>query len=319
MNVMAFTGRLAHLEIESPIFNAGGLVRDAHAMEKICKTGAGLAELGSYTKYARFFDDQQSRNDYHFNSETQIASNAVRMPNPGKEGLRKIFPQILDIAREAGKPLILNMALVSDNPADEAAEMASFGYEIGADAVLINPACPSLDKQNSLSYSFDELRLVLEALRPIAAKHQPVFWRPDPATKYEDVRQMIRTMDDVGRNQQVVGALFMTNTWRLTDEERKAIGFGPGLGGKSGPGMKKPARHQLAWARSAMLGSLKHNYDVVSSIGVDSGKEVYFRTELLGAAACAITSSLYPVKNWNEVVDKMIREYADVKTAEETF
>jgi dihydroorotate dehydrogenase len=311
---MEFEYQIGHLRVENPIGNAGGIARKPEDVQKLAQAALGWIEVGSYTLEKRSFYDIQSQNPWHYDGQTRIATNAYRMQNQGFDAVEKEdAPTILEIAHNARKPVIMNVALVSDNPVEEACELVERAWLTGVDAVLVNPACPSLKKGTKLSYDFERVQEIKSAIKPITKRFKPIFFRPSPAASYADMRRLIKNLSSPMSESPVFSAIFASNSWEPTQTEREKIGFQPGMGGKSGAGMRNEARKQTSWARTASF-YCRTPMDVVSSVGLDSGAEAAFRIHKLGARACAMSTPFMLNMNWAELVDKFNRDYLDKLT-----
>ena len=146
-----FHGKIGHLEgIESPFGNAGGVVKTVEDVEVMARTGVGWIEAGSYTLESRLGNawnpetQQMDRVVYYHDAQAGKTYNSRGMPNKGFDVVEAELPEMVRIARGYSKPLVVNIAPVSDNPVEEVKEMTARAYEQGVDAVLVNAGCSNV-------------------------------------------------------------------------------------------------------------------------------------------------------------------------------
>lgn len=313
---MAFTGRLGHLEIETPWGNAGGVVKHPEEAKQMAHTSVGWVEAGSYTLYPRPGNSPNGETVYYHNPETGETFNSLGMPNKG------IMKVVYDIARMRSathlldKPLVVNVAPVSTTPALESHILVQSAYEAGADAVILNAACPNViteggSRHNILSHDSQALGRVLKILKPLTERYKPLFIRTAPFETYEQARKVYSAI----AVSKAVSVVFTPNTWggqRPLDEHGQDIlEVSGGVGGKSGPAMADKSYEQLKWALSALASK---GIDVVSSSGIMDGKELQRRLHL-GAVAGAGTTLYYESAEIGmaEATYNLLSEYADAE------
>jgi dihydroorotate dehydrogenase len=320
---MAFEGNLAHLEIESPWGNAGGVAKTIEEVNHIAHSGVGWIEAGSYTLEARkgnaFSEEtgEYSNNVYYHSSGSGETFNSLGMPNKGMDQVEKEIPEMNKLAKKLGKNVIINVAPTGLEPVTESVELVRRAYEAGASAVLLNTGCPNVvtsdgGRKELLSHNQEKLEDVLEALRPTVQKFLPVFIRTSPMDTYEQSRKIYKTIC----RSKVVSVLFAPNTWPghvpKRDSGEEILQVAGGIGGKSGPATAKDSAKQLAWALAGQ--PAPHRIPVISSSGIVNGYELGRRLRL-GAIGGAGTTLYYESANdgysFAEATDKLLREYTD--------
>ncbi len=314
---MAFTGKIGHVEgIESPWGNAGGVVKTVEDVERMAHTGVGWIEAGSYTLEPRIGNSPNGETVYYHNPETGETFNALGMPNKGMDIVEQEIPEMARIAHAHNKPLVVNVAPVSEDPINESRELVARAYEARADAVLLNAGCPNVvtadgGRHEILSHSPAALDMVLRGLRDVVDAHGRIFLRISPNKTYADttiVRNVL--MSDFNHN--VVSAVFTPNTWagnKPLDKNGDPILEVPGgMGGKSGPATARQAEEQTDWAVSAFQMMSGRKLDIVSSGGIVSARELGLRLRL-GAVAGAGTTFFYESQNgWADDTNKLLSD-----------
>jgi dihydroorotate dehydrogenase (fumarate) len=309
---------IGHLEVDSPFGNAGGVVKHVEDVEKMAHTGVGWIEAGSYTIEPRIGNGPNGEVVYHHNPETGETFNSLGMPNKGMDEVETEIPAMADIAHGFGKPLVVNVAPVSEDPATESAELIERAYVAGADAVLLNAGCPNVvteggGRHEILSHNVEALEVVLGGLEQVVEKYQPIFIRMSPTLEVKGlVDGKASVAARVLRASGVVNAVFTPNTWpghKPLDERNQPILEVPGnVGGKSGPATAKLAAKETYWYSYSLRNS---DISVVSSGGITNGEELAKRMGYSEADAGAGTTFFYESGDWEHDVDKLLWEFQD--------
>jgi dihydroorotate dehydrogenase len=311
---------IGHLTVDSPFGNAGGVVKRVEDVEKMAHTGVGWIEAGSYTLEPRDGNGANGEVVYHHNEQTGETFNSLGMPNKGIDAVALEIPDMAQVARRFNKPLIINVAPVTENPVDESIELVRRSYEAGADAVLLNAGCPNVVTEDGgrheiLSHNVGALELVLQGLSAqfVTDKIRPIFIRTSPTIAVKGVgRQRGADIMNVIRESDIVGAVFTPNTWPghvpLDEDEKPILEVPGGVGGKSGPATAQDASQETLLATYCMRRS---EIDVVSSGGITTGKELAHRKFYGDAAVGAATTFFYESGDWEHDVDKLLWEFQD--------
>ncbi|HVI60676.1 MAG TPA: hypothetical protein VM535_00805 [Candidatus Saccharimonadales bacterium] len=308
---------IAHLAVDSPFGNAGGVVKRPEDVEKMAHSGVGWIEAGSYTMEPRAGNGPNGEVVYYHDPATGETFNSLGMPNKGMDVVETEIPVMAETAHGFGKPLLVNVAPVSDDPAAESRELVRRAYEAGADAVLLNAGCPNVvtadgQRHEILGKNQRALNETLLALRPVTEKFTPVFVRLSPLDSRDESLEILRAVECSGG---AVSAIFTPNTWpghKPVDAAGQPILEVPGgTGGKSGPATAKDAARQTAWLALSTL------MPVVSSGGIMNGQELakrmYHRSSAVGhiAVGGAGTTFFYESQDWEYAVDKLLWEFQD--------
>jgi dihydroorotate dehydrogenase len=304
------TIRIGHLEVESPFANAGGVIKHVEDVEAIARTGVGWIEAGSYTLEPRVGNSPNGETVYVHDPETGSTWNSLGMPNKVMDVVEKEIPEMAAIAHKHNKPLIVNVAPVSDNPLIESIELVTRAYEAGADAVLLNGGCPNVVTPNGgrheiLSHDREVLRLTLSALAKVTDKYNKIFLRTSPLATAEQADHIASSINKSG----VVSAVFTPNTWpgNKPPEHLDQLEVPGGVGGLSGPTTQKQA-----WDQAFGM-SLRGTYDVVCSGGITTGEDLYKsigrRVMSSNIVAGAGTTFFYQSGDWRHDVDKLIHSF----------
>ncbi|MBI1999502.1 MAG: dihydroorotate dehydrogenase, partial [Parcubacteria group bacterium] len=105
---------LAGMDLEHPIINAAGTCRTLEDVEKFARTSIAAIVVGSVTASPR--PENQGVTYYEQRSDTDsllFTVNSRGMPNGGIPYYENHLPQMVRVAHDAGKKLVLNVAGVS--------------------------------------------------------------------------------------------------------------------------------------------------------------------------------------------------------------
>jgi dihydroorotate dehydrogenase len=311
-----FEGRIGHLEVKSPWSNAGGVAKTPEKVELLAQTQVGSIEAGSYTLEPRFGNSPNGERVYYHNPDTNETFNSMGKANIGMDLIEQQIPYMSKITHLLGKKLVVNVAVVSDSPVEEARELVSRTYEAGADAVLIAEAQNVIkeDGQNQeiISQDAEKTKEMMAGLRPIVEKYKPVFYRLSTYESYAQTRSVVRQIDP-----KVVSAIYVSNTFPVEiprDENGDKIIQVPGeICGMSGPAMADAYTQQLYWVlTSSKIGG--RSFDVVSSGGINKGCELKRRLDADDKVVAGCGTTLYyetPEEAWPEATDRIHRELTE--------
>jgi dihydroorotate dehydrogenase len=306
---------MGHIEIETPWGNSGGVVKRVEDVELMAHTGVGWIEAGSYTLESRPGNGYHGERVYYHNPTTGETFNSLGMPNKGFDAVEKEVPAMLEAAHAFNKPLIINIAPVSDEPIEETKELVERAMSTNADGVLLNASCPNVvlddgGRHELLSHNAAMLKRVLVGCRNIVESYdKKLSIRVAPFKSY---KQAVPVMYAV-RQSGVIDTVFTPNTF---GGYKPKLGKGEyvlqvrnNIGGRSGPATAESSVEQAMWTLNALSNS---GIDVVSSCGISTGFELA-RRKKLGAIAGAGTTLYYESaqEGWNEATDRLLRQYAE--------
>lgn len=308
--------RIGTFEIESPLMNAGGVVKTPLEADQMAATGVGAVLAGSYTLEPRIGNSPNGERVYYHDAETGITYNSLGMPNSGVDMLATVLSMMQKRVHSREKPLVINLAPVSDKPADETREMLSrlsSGGNYYVDAVELNASCPNVvtadgGRHELLSHHPDDLAEVLAVLtdesRPIDIGS--VWVRISPFHERHDALQLVEVVHELG-----VDAVSAFNTFPggkpLRDGE-PALEVPGNVGGMSGPGMSAEAEEQMRWlmdARSAYGAS----FDIIGSNGISDVRSMRRRLNM-GASMVSATTLFYESTDWGGSVHEILEDFS---------
>lgn len=306
--------------MESPLMNAGGLVKSVKDVRLMAETPVGAVLAGSYTLEPRVGNSPNGEQVYYHDGITGITYNALGMPNKGLREVAKELPEMIKIAHDNGKPFILNLAPVSTDPLSEIVEMGKVLEEAGIDnldGIELNASCPNVvtadgGRHSLLSHSPGLLQQVAFELSDIGANEVPfgtLLVRISPLLAEEDARKLVISLQQSGVN--VISAFNGFGGGTPLDEQgNPRLQVPGGIGGKSGSGMSSQAEKQTAWLVAAR-NDTKANLEIIGSNGVTNAETMKRRLDL-GVAAVGATTLFWESRRWGEAASKLLEDFAQL-------
>lgn len=312
--------RIGRYEMESPLMNAGGVVKTVEDVRMMSKTGVGAVLAGSYTLESRVGNSPNGETVYYHDPETGATYNALSIPNQGLKAAAKDLPEMIDITHDHGKPFILNLAPVSTDPIAEIISMSEVLERAGVtglDAIELNGSCPNIMSSDGgrhaiLSHNPDLLGSVLDELSDIAASEVPfdsLIVRVSPFLSREDALLLARQLHESG-----VDAVSAFNTFpggKPLDIKGKPILQVPGgVGGQSGALTVGRAEFQTEWLVDAR-NEIGATFEIIGSNGVTDALSMKRRLNI-GASAVSSTTLFYEASRWGAAVDKILTDFSEL-------
>lgn len=312
---------IGEYEMESPLMNAGGVVKSLEDVRMMAETGVGAIIAGSYTLEPRVGNSPNGETVYYHDSETGITYNSLGMPNQGIREVAQELPEMIRIAHDFGKPLVLNIAPVSDDPSTEIIEMFGILSMAGIeklDGVELNAGCPNVVTEDGgrhelLSHHSDMLGDTLHELHDIMEFDLHVgnlMVRISPFRNRTDALNLVELLASVNVN--TVSAFNTFPGGVPLDASGKQILQVPnGIGGQSGPGKAELAEEQTQWLLDAQADEPYADFEIVGSNGVIDAGGMKRRLDL-GAKAVSVTTLFYQSPSWKVAVNKLLDDYASL-------
>lgn len=313
--------RIGRYEMESPLMNAGGVVKSVEEVRMMSQTGVGAVLAGSFTLEPRVGNSPNGEVVYHHDHKTGATYNALGMPNKGLKEVAKDLPEMIRIAHDHGKPFVLNLAPVSTDPIAEMTAMGEIlsreGVE-GIDAIELNGSCPNVVSSDGgrhaiLSHNPDLLGGVLHELSDISTNEVPfdsLIVRISPFLSREDALLLARQLYETG-----VDAVSAFNTFpggKPMDANYNPILQVPGgVGGQSGALTVQQAELQTEWLVDAR-NKVGATFEIIGSNGVTDARSMKRRLAI-GASAVSSTTLFYEATSgWGSAVNDILTDFSDL-------
>jgi dihydroorotate dehydrogenase (fumarate) len=267
--------------IVPPLLNGGGCCKTIVDVRELSSCLAGAVLVGSITMEPRLGNEGEV-----WWVGQGAALNSLGMPNGGIGYLKESLPQMVEIAHDAGKALVVNVAGLRT---EEYAVLAGVALEHGADAVEANLGCPNVleDGRRKSIFSFDLAAIdeILARIQQEAGKSAPVWLKVSP---YSDsgllgkAAQIIAGYDVV---KAVTAVNTFPNAYGFDESGRSAIGVG--LAGLSGRALKHIGLGQVKQWRESLPGRVS----LLGVGGISTGADIRDYGSV-GADAFQVTTEL---------------------------
>jgi dihydroorotate dehydrogenase (fumarate) len=254
-----------------PVGNAAGWCKSVDEVDALARSAAQFIVFGSITTEERAGNPGNT-----FDGESL---NSLGLPNPGIENVRKVAPQILDMAHEESKPVILSIAGFSPM---EYVDLASAAVELGFDGIEINLGCPNVvdSGERKPIFSFD-LQLIEAIVSGVKTATEPmasgsfISVKLSPMSNPETILATAAILAECGINAVVTQNTFPNAL--LYNRNGSPVIQTPdnkGWAGLAGPAVKAMALGQVSQWRAALDDLNAKNISVWGVGGVKTGQDV---------------------------------------------
>jgi dihydroorotate dehydrogenase len=320
------TQTLAGYELASPLLNAAGSINGVNAelivrdVDTLTQTGIGAITLGSFTVQPQAGNEvKYGLPIYHHDVMTGRTYNSMGLPNIGVDEAVRLAPLVVNRAHDQEKVVIYsgsptNAPEECGSSVDQAVRLAYRFLSTDADLAELNVSCPNVvtesgDRKPIMGYDLESMAELVERLYDEVGDTGRLGLKLPPYLSPED-ELLIPELARIIHGKRVFRFLTTSNTIpnqvALNNDNQPILAVPEGKGGMSGPATKEVGREQLVlWRQHTDL-------EIVSTLGVDSGREVKHRLDL-GAVAAGGVTFLWQSSKWKDAVTKMLTELADVQ------
>lgn len=289
--------------------NAGGTCKTLEDVEKLARSAVTHIEVGSITVLRRGGNE----GDIHYIDSKGTSANALGMPNRGLEYYRRVLPEMIAIAKAAGKELIVNIASI--NPGDTEA-LCQLCLEMGVRFITFNGGCPNAWAKGVQKkiVSFDPEALAREVatiFSVIGNSGIQIYVKLSPygSDEYSIRAEAASVLEPykVG----IIACNTLPNTRMLREDNGKpAISFRSGdqeinVGGMAGTKLKPYALAELS-----ALHLLLPNHPIISVGAISTGEDVIERLHR-GAIGVQIGTHYYFSEN-PRIFSDILTEYSNL-------
>ncbi len=287
------------MQLEAPVMNGAGPVKLPEHVLEVAKSEAAAIILGSIT-----IEDRPGNlgNTYFADTNKRFSLNSKGLPNPGLKYYQEHLPEMVRIAHDHGKPLIVSAAGFSP---EEYARLSEVIMNSGADGQELNLGCPNVwgkDGKQKRIASFDE-NLTGEILRKVEQTVGYDGWTAVKLSPFSDPAAL-EVIASILSHSRLVKAVTSINTFpnafSFNDKGEQAIDSAGGLAGMAGEAVKPIGLGQVKQLRAALSPAIA----VIGVGGISNSKDVedYLRA---GANAVQITTAYV---NFGPSIFKQVRE-----------
>jgi dihydroorotate dehydrogenase len=238
------------------------------------------------------------------------------LPNIGLAAAKTIMPEIM--ARAGDKHVIVSASpTLSSEHGDsitQARRLVSELLSTGVEFIELNVSCPNVVTEDGsrkpvMGYDIDAMAKLLEALHDEIGTGRGLGVKLPPY-RSESEQDMVPELAILLRSSRVFKFIVTANTVPgqipLAASGQPILSVPEGRGGMSGPGTKEIGRHQLRLWKEHVGDEI----EIISTLGVDSGRELAVRRNL-GAVAAGGVTFLWESDNWPRTVSNLLSDYAE--------
>lgn len=290
---------LAGVPLEHPLMNAAGTCKTVDDVARLARSAVAAVVVGSITAEPR----AGNSGDVYW-AGPGWSLNSLGLPNRGAGDLRRELPRMVELTREAGKPLVVSVAGFS---VDEYARLADAAAR--ADLVEVNLGCPNVwdggEQKRIACFDPDQTERVCRATHealapagtPFGVKVSPFS---DPAALAALGDRLAKLSGDLDTFRFVTAVNTFPNGFQLDAAGRPVVDVG--FAGVSGAALKPIGLGQVRRLRAL----LPPTVDVIGVGGVVNGGDVH---DYLAVGAAAVQSA---TAFWNAGEDP--RAYGEILT-----
>lgn len=270
---------------------------------ELSKSVASVILTGSYTKLKRTGNEG---NVWWVGSG--VALNSLGMPNGGEEYLKDTLRLMVQVAHDAGKSLIVNVAGFN---AGEYAELTETALEHGADGVELNLGCPNVvtgdnERKPIPSYSEDVFAEILETVSLVCDDTTVIWIKVSPNPMGDMIKRLAARVARHKCVKAVTAINTFPNCYALGPGGKPRITVG--LAGMSGAALKTVGLGQVLQWRQALPLRTK----VIGVGGIRTGQDIDDYAKV-GADAFQVTTELLKSGTLDaHVLGTMVREYDEL-------
>lgn len=297
-------GIVARLPLDPPLMNGGGCCKTVDHVRLLSRSLAGAIVVGSFTKEER---SGNPGNVWWVGNDAAL--NSLGMPNGGSQYLKNNLKEMVDIANDAGKALVVNVAGFAP---EEYALLTALALEEGADAVEINLGCPNVVKTDGsrkpiASFNLEVMEEIVTLVEQEVGGTSPIWVKVSP---YSDP-ELLKGAATVLLRHQVVKTITAINTFPSAyglDSKGKPV-ITVGFAGLSGRVLKYVGLGQIKQWHDLLQGKI----GLIAVGGISTGQDID-DYQTLGADGFQITTELLKSGDLNPVAfERVAAEYLDIE------
>lgn len=301
-----------------PLMNGAGCVKTVEDVRVLSQVPLiGSIVVGSFTLQARDVNPGEvfySNIISHHDSDGKMrdygyALNSLGMPNGGRKYLEQNLGEMVRIAHDNSKSLIVNIAGFTPREYKILFDIAS---ENGADAIELNLGCPNVVTNNGgrkpiPSLDTESFRSVLMELNPYPCDEIPPVWvKVSPNVHFDQIKELAKWVSEFNFVNSVTTTNTLPNSFAITPAGKSRITVGSA--GLSGPALKPLAlSNTLEWRKL-----LPERKNVIAVGGISRGDDIRDYINV-GASAFQITTALLQTGRLDPVIfERIVTEFNEL-------
>ena len=293
---------LAGVRLEHPVMSAAGMCKHTEDARKLARSASAAVMIGSITVLPR-----EGNSGDVYRTERGFSLNSLGLPNPGKESYVKELPVMAELARGAGKPLIVSTAGFSP---DENGQLTEVAFDNGADIVEVNLGCPNVwqgsEQKRIASFDPQLVAQTLEVVGEYVGLDAPVGVKLSPFSDPFLLTEIAEVLKASPVVKFVTAVNTFPNAFNFNGDGRPSITPGEGLAGMAGPALKPIGLGQVHQLRKLLPDSIQ----IIGVGGVTGGQDVI---DYLRKGAVAVQVATAYVDRGEQVFSDILTELVDAE------
>ena len=288
--------------LKPPLMNGGGCVKTVEHVKEMSRSSTGAIIAGSFTVDAR---DGNSGDVWWY--ENGVGLNSLGMPNGGGAYLFGNLKEMVTIAHDHGKALVVNIAGFTP---DEYGHLAALCCLRGVDAVELNLGCPNIVKEGGgrkpiASYNVEFTHGVLIEVSMVVKNEFPVWVKFSPIFDSQLLLEQARIVSSYPMVKAVTAINTVPNAYATDCRGKSHITLG--LAGLSGAPLKHIGLGQvLQWK------NLLPDMPIIAVGGIKSGRDIADYA-IVGADAFQMTTHLLRKGKLDpQAIESVLLEYDEL-------
>jgi dihydroorotate dehydrogenase (fumarate) len=251
---LLYSQEVININIEGAVMIGAGPIKTVEDVTRASQSKADVGVVGSITI------EERSGNPgitYYVDPDNRYSINSKGLPNPGYEYYKKSLPEMVRIAHDRGKLLIVSVAGFTPYEYARLSEMVS---DSGADGQELNLGCPNVwgpsgRQKRIVSFDIPLIGKILELQQQAVGDE---FWTTVKPSPYSDPT-LLAEVAEILSGSKLIKALTICNTFPNAftyTNGKAAISFGSGLAGMAGEAMRPIVTGQIKQFRQALPGQI---------------------------------------------------------------
>lgn len=320
--------KLAGHTIETPLVNAAGSINGTNPelilqeISTLADTAIGAITVGSFTVLPQAGNEAAFGGPVYYHDHTTGATyNSMGLPNIGVEAAKKLMPEILARAHDRGKPVIVSVSptQATRQIGDPFEQIVRLVYEMqlaDVDFIEVNTSCPNVvtaggGRKPMLGYDLEGMHELVNRIAPWSGTIDSKVGVKLPPYMTDEEKAIVPPLAALFKKKRAFGFAVTANTIpnqiALDEAGNPILSVPEGKGGMSGPATKAVGREQLILWRE----ELGDEIEIISTLGVDSGRELGMRRQLGASAASGVTFLWESNGNWGRAVTNVISDWIE--------
>lgn len=306
---MKLETQILSVDFEHPVMNAAGTCKNLegdHNVRELSRSAASAIVVGSITWNER---PGNTGNVYCFDTERGFSLNSLGLPNRGAEYYRQNLPEMVRVAHDAGKPLIVSVAGFTP---EEYADLCEIAFLAWVDLIEVNLGCPNVwangQQKRIVSFAPEMVGEILSKIQGKVGPHASVGIKVSPFSDPWALREIAAIVAKSPLVKFVTTTNTFPNAWAFNPDSRiNEPTITVGFAGFAGPAMKAIGLGQVKQWREALPKEIR----VIGVGGVASCQDVL---DYRKAGADAVQVATAFLQEGPKVFSRILTELTEIES-----